>query len=749
MKRPFAVVTATAALLLACQGAFAGYPPLCPHVLGWTDTIRSWANGAPWVKVVLANEIDDGKLVGAKVLYRPYDADPTNHDGGCLPDSLTGSQYADLVWAKISGLSLKPDAVGYRNEFGGSRECDRRTAAEFRAYKNRLRQRGYTGKVVFGSLVVGRPDPSYWDWPEVLDACAAADAIETHEYFDLAVACNSPDWCFRHRDLAINLHPDHLGGKDWFIGEFGSDQLCNVGISCGDWPTCRQGWKDRGKLTAQEYINEMAYYRLRCHPNVKAVFVFQQGSPSWATFETTGTAVADYMKSTWSTAVGNLVGVVQVQGGSPLEGATVTFTPGGLVRTTNHDGSYSFSGIPTGTYKVTASKEGFYPQSFEGVKVNANQSTTRNFTLSPAPAPLAVSSVSTAASWVTRGQAGIVVSMLVTNSGGEDIRLTASGLRFTQGAADVSSYYTVIPDAANSDTILRGSSLTLTYRVDVAADAPLGATTVDGFAEGWPNVCPNGSFEEDTTRWTKTNATGGTADWALDANQKCHGLKSLKLYVINCSSGFIEASTGSASSLLLPIRPNCPYTLSCKSKFFVSGSAVPVLGCQQYRADYSTITSTSSDLRITGDFNRGYVTFVSDASAAYARVYLRNSVTGAGTTAYAWFDDVQLTDGRIVADPSADAAHSWMVADPYPEYEIFVAKSLTDGSPVTLTGVVTAIFSTGGPQFRIYIQDAERTAGMAVEAAAAVAMGDTVRAQGTMTTAAGERFLIAASLTVL
>ncbi|MGB9587292.1 MAG: hypothetical protein ACPL7O_03850, partial [Armatimonadota bacterium] len=149
--------------------AQAANPPMCPHVIGWNSSINGWAQGAPWIKVIYSNEIPMAQACSPNVFYRPWDADPYYHDDGCLPAHLSGTQFADMVWSKISGLSRKPEAIGYRNEFNWSDNPaeHKRTCREFVNYKNRLRQLGYQGKVIFGSFGVGWVNSEVWDDPDV------------------------------------------------------------------------------------------------------------------------------------------------------------------------------------------------------------------------------------------------------------------------------------------------------------------------------------------------------------------------------------------------------------------------------------------------------------------------------------------------------------------------------------------------------------------------------------------------------
>jgi hypothetical protein len=379
-----------AALCVWGGSTFAANPPICPYIIDWSSEIGAWARGAPWIKVHYAGNIGPAKAAGAKVFYRPWDADSQYHDDGCLPANRTGSQYADMVWAKISNLQQKPDAVGYRNEFNWDNPtASKRTCAEFVNYANRLRTLGYTGKIIFGSFGVGWVDSQIWNDPDLVAAVNAADGVETHEYFDLQVNCCAPWLAFRHRDIALANHA-YLRTKEWYIGEFGSDQVCGHCTWCDDYPLCRRGWRDRGKLSEEAYIQQMAIYRAGCADQVVAVFVFQIGSPGWADFEVFGTSVADWMKTTWSVPPGRISGTVRSNTGQALAGASVTAEPGGYASTSGPEGSYAIENVPPGTYNVTAKYPGYAQVTQSGIVVNSNQTSTVSFILHPLTAISAV-----------------------------------------------------------------------------------------------------------------------------------------------------------------------------------------------------------------------------------------------------------------------------------------------------------------------------------------------------------------------
>ncbi|MGH3559743.1 MAG: carboxypeptidase regulatory-like domain-containing protein, partial [Mycobacterium sp.] len=98
----------------------------------------------------------------------------------------------------------------------------------------------------------------------------------------------------------------------------------------------------------------------------------------------------------WSTALGSFkfdncsigpTGIVEgtvtdASSGDPISGATVTFTPGGSVATTNGSGQYSITLAP-GDYTATASALGYEPQS-ASVTVSNGGTTEQDFALQSA-----------------------------------------------------------------------------------------------------------------------------------------------------------------------------------------------------------------------------------------------------------------------------------------------------------------------------------------------------------------------------
>ncbi|HJQ02449.1 MAG TPA: carboxypeptidase regulatory-like domain-containing protein [Jatrophihabitans sp.] len=80
---------------------------------------------------------------------------------------------------------------------------------------------------------------------------------------------------------------------------------------------------------------------------------------------------------------GTLTGVVSnLNSGVLISGATVTLSgPTSASTTSDASGNYSFSGIPAGTYSVTATASGYKARTYSGVTVTAGVTTTQNIQL--------------------------------------------------------------------------------------------------------------------------------------------------------------------------------------------------------------------------------------------------------------------------------------------------------------------------------------------------------------------------------
>src|ERR1700738_2645227 len=84
---------------------------------------------------------------------------------------------------------------------------------------------------------------------------------------------------------------------------------------------------------------------------------------------------------------GTILGTVSDASGGSVHGATVTLTNEGtnasLSTTTGSDGSYKFTPVRIGTYKLTATIQGFQTVTQKNVTVNVGQDVVLDFALKP------------------------------------------------------------------------------------------------------------------------------------------------------------------------------------------------------------------------------------------------------------------------------------------------------------------------------------------------------------------------------
>lgn len=345
---------AAAALLLAFTPLHCAPlegPPICPHANEWTSPVAEWAKGATWIKVLYAHVIPAAKDTGAYVFYRPWDQ-KSGPDGDT---AVGGKRMGREVLDNLNRIPKDkwPDAISFQNEFNN---VSPEAAQAFLDYYDTLRDGGYTGLIVFGSYGPGGPtDITEWERPHIRACVEKADGIETHEYWDLTI--KHYDTWLAHRHVRMMEKYPWLSTKPWFIGEFGSD-----GVNKGEDSQNRSGWRDRDKLTAEDYIRQIEIYRkgdketgvVAPSPNIIAVFLYQQGSPGWQKWETMGTPVADYMKTTWKQSVGHVRGMVLDSAGKPMPAASVTLAPGGQKAVSDAQGRFWFFSLTAGRYTVNA-----------------------------------------------------------------------------------------------------------------------------------------------------------------------------------------------------------------------------------------------------------------------------------------------------------------------------------------------------------------------------------------------------------
>lgn len=186
--------------------------------------------------------------------------------------------------------------------------------------------------------------------------------------------------------------------------------------------------------------------------------------------------------------VGSITGFVTSAGDStPISGATVTVDTG-QSDTTGADGSYTIGDVPTGDRSVTASADGFQPET-KSATVNENETTTVDFALNPVTTP---------------------TNVIVILPSGSDGYATQGG-RYRDKHLLVT--VALEDDLGNP---VAGASVSIDLDLDGSPDSSgTGTTGTDGTVTFTRNNAPSGTY---TTKVTDVTAAGLTWDGETPPN---------------------------------------------------------------------------------------------------------------------------------------------------------------------------------------------------------------------------------------
>ena len=105
-------------------------------------------------------------------------------------------------------------------------------------------------------------------------------------------------------------------------------------------------------------------------------YVAGASHPGWDLY-----AVIRGLTLTRNLARGNIAGTVIDGWSDPIPQAIITVTPGGYTTTSDNRGQYELENLPTGTYTVSASKNGYVSQARQGVVISAGTTNLDDFEL--------------------------------------------------------------------------------------------------------------------------------------------------------------------------------------------------------------------------------------------------------------------------------------------------------------------------------------------------------------------------------
>lgn len=192
------------------------------------------------------------------------------------------------------------------------------------------------------------------------------------------------------------------------------------------------------------------------------------------------------LQFTTPSTTGQLAGTVRNLGGTGIGSAHLTLMPGDFQSTSNSGGAYQFA-VPPGTYELTVDALGYEDFNAGSVVVTANNTTTRDVTLTGAPNLLANGGFESGLTgWTEFGQFDDALSggtFAVPARSGNMFAGSVSNYGFKNGGI----YQTVSVDP-NGVYVLRGHLFTEAFKND-------GATPQDGLAQGRLGFDPNGGTD--------------------------------------------------------------------------------------------------------------------------------------------------------------------------------------------------------------------------------------------------------------
>lgn len=217
------------------------------------------------------------------------------------------------------------------------------------------------------------------------------------------------------------------------------------------------------------YTTDPAPYRTATNGLTQLKLRSHSGPSDWQESDCYAGCAGDHDRTVspeWPSQIqqyGNLSGNVKSSSGSNLSGVTVSTSSGGYSTSTDANGNYTLAGVSVGSYTLSASLTG-YDTASQSVAVNNEQTTTADFTLSPATTPsnLALNKTATASS--TKSSSSYPASKAV--DGSNSTRWQSNGSSTEWLKVDLGSSRSVSKVVVD----WYGSYYARTYRVEVSTD---------------------------------------------------------------------------------------------------------------------------------------------------------------------------------------------------------------------------------------------------------------------------------------
>ena len=295
--------------------------------------IARGAQGAPILKTCQPQNTAAIHMLGCRHWLRYYAA---GDDGlGVDPDA-----WAHQLADECRAAGAWPDVVTPRNEIAP----DGYVGVWYARWRMAMEREGCPRSTVLllPSFPQGRPEG--YELRAIFQACAATDTrgrlpmgCDFHEYADLSVAGSSPYHTLRCKAI---LNGGWIPrGTPVYIGECLIDAVTRGGSGPDanaplEDPQGRNGWDDRGKMTADQAAAQLNLYLAQLPPEVVCAAWFADGETPggrWWDYRSWNTPIEDAIRQSWQGAspVAPIVGIdvstfqVDPQDPQPVDWAAV------------------------------------------------------------------------------------------------------------------------------------------------------------------------------------------------------------------------------------------------------------------------------------------------------------------------------------------------------------------------------------------------------------------------------------------
>jgi hypothetical protein len=212
---------------------------------------------------------------------------------------------------------------------------------------------------------------------------------------------------------------------------------------------------------------------------------------------------------TLASGSGTITGTVKSSAGTAISGATVQF--GGGIATTSATGTYTLSGVPTGTVQLVASANGFQGVT-QNVVVAGGATAVANFSLSPVAA-----ATGTVTGKITNASTGAAISDATVSWSGGSTATNASGVytltNVKAGSQGITASKTGFLARTGTLTVAAGATGTLNLAIATAGKITVKVTTASGAVVSGTTVSIKGGVVATTVPGTTSAAGTFTTNW--------------------------------------------------------------------------------------------------------------------------------------------------------------------------------------------------------------------------------------------